>query len=265
MVYPKILGRSLCGRHCEVRTGEDSQQEIRRLRRSVCTFAIISLYFRLRIYVILSRNANATIQCPVERGSYILEQTVALPKEIPKGKLLRNWLHVEILIFLIARFMVDVQGHTVEEDDMLCLKLRVDFMKPFPRLWWIPICTRLDIALGSSSVLPSQHTCPFYLVDVHENNMHLRITLWSCAIHCVYLICGPGPESLKPTFKESIFNAENLQEEKGQSHRFHGVLLFLRCYMAIQRVAPSAESKIKTRKREGPTKQCCRHIFQGAM
>ena len=37
-----------------------------------------------------SRNANATIQCPVERGSYTVEQTVALPKEIPKGKSLQN-------------------------------------------------------------------------------------------------------------------------------------------------------------------------------
>lgn len=36
-----------------------------------------------------SRNAKATVQCPVEPGSYIVEHTVALPKEIPKGKLLR--------------------------------------------------------------------------------------------------------------------------------------------------------------------------------
>jgi hypothetical protein len=40
-----------------------------------------------------------------------------------------------MLIFLIAKFTVDVQGYTAEDDDMLCLKLRVDFMKPFPRLW----------------------------------------------------------------------------------------------------------------------------------
>ena len=40
-----------------------------------------------------------------------------------------------MLIFLTARFNVDVQGYTVDDDDMLCLKLRVDFMKPFPHLW----------------------------------------------------------------------------------------------------------------------------------
>jgi hypothetical protein len=89
VVYPLILGRSLCRRHCEVGTGENSQQEIRCLRRSVCTFAIISCFISHDGFN--SRNANATIQCPVERGSYILEQTVALPKEIPKGKLLRNY------------------------------------------------------------------------------------------------------------------------------------------------------------------------------
>lgn len=32
-----------------------------------------------------SRNANATIQCPVEPGDYTVVQTVSLPKEIPPG------------------------------------------------------------------------------------------------------------------------------------------------------------------------------------
>ena len=35
----------------------------------------------------------------------------------------------------IAKFNVDVMGYTAEDDDMLCLKLKVDFMKPFPRFW----------------------------------------------------------------------------------------------------------------------------------
>ncbi|KAJ2914859.1 hypothetical protein MD484_g5551, partial [Candolleomyces efflorescens] len=69
-----------------------------------------------------ARNANATVQCPVEVGPYVVEQTVALPKEIPR-----------------AKFVVDVNGYTADEDEMLCLKLSVDFMKnPFPRphkLW----------------------------------------------------------------------------------------------------------------------------------
>jgi len=35
----------------------------------------------------LRRNANATVQCPVEPGSYHVTHTVALPKEIPPGEL----------------------------------------------------------------------------------------------------------------------------------------------------------------------------------
>ncbi|TEB34983.1 hypothetical protein FA13DRAFT_1753373 [Coprinellus micaceus] len=69
-----------------------------------------------------ARNANATIQCPVEEGYYIIEQTVALPKEIPR-----------------AKFVVNINAYTVEDEDLLCLNLKVDFMKnPFPRprrLW----------------------------------------------------------------------------------------------------------------------------------
>jgi hypothetical protein len=32
-----------------------------------------------------AQNANMTVQCPVEAGTYTIEQTVELPKEIPKG------------------------------------------------------------------------------------------------------------------------------------------------------------------------------------
>ncbi|TFK30519.1 vacuole protein [Coprinopsis marcescibilis] len=63
-----------------------------------------------------ARNANATVQCPVEPGPYEIEQTVALPKEVPR-----------------AKFHVFVEGYTVEDDDMLCLQLSVDFSPNFPR------------------------------------------------------------------------------------------------------------------------------------
>ncbi|KAG5654096.1 Phosphatidylglycerol/phosphatidylinositol transfer protein [Sphagnurus paluster] len=32
-----------------------------------------------------ARNANASVQCPVEKGEYVVEHTVALPREIPRG------------------------------------------------------------------------------------------------------------------------------------------------------------------------------------
>ncbi|KAG2159945.1 ML domain-containing protein [Suillus bovinus] len=67
-----------------------------------------------------ARNANASIQCPVKEGDYTVVETVALPKEIPQ-----------------AKFTVAVKGYTADELDMLCLDLKVDFMRnPFPRLGW---------------------------------------------------------------------------------------------------------------------------------
>ncbi|KAF7966635.1 hypothetical protein HWV62_37593 [Athelia sp. TMB] len=59
-----------------------------------------------------ARNAEADVQCPVEVGDYTVSQTVALPKEIPR-----------------AKFVVEVKGYTAEDDDMLCVNLKVDFMK----------------------------------------------------------------------------------------------------------------------------------------
>lgn len=48
---------------------------------------------------LIRRKANATIQCPVEKGDYVVEQTVTLPKEIPPGmsaaySLVQTWLTV---------------------------------------------------------------------------------------------------------------------------------------------------------------------------
>ncbi|KIK71085.1 hypothetical protein GYMLUDRAFT_235459 [Collybiopsis luxurians FD-317 M1] len=63
-----------------------------------------------------ARNANASIQCPVEEGDYVVEQTVDLPKEIPP-----------------AKFKVSVRGLTAEEDDLMCLDLEIDFTK---KLLW---------------------------------------------------------------------------------------------------------------------------------
>ncbi|KII93573.1 hypothetical protein PLICRDRAFT_100762 [Plicaturopsis crispa FD-325 SS-3] len=61
-----------------------------------------------------ARNANATVQCPIEKGDYEVVQTVALPKEIPQ-----------------AKFTVNVRGYTVEDEDLTCVDLAVDFRKNF--------------------------------------------------------------------------------------------------------------------------------------
>ncbi|KAJ7293673.1 ML domain-containing protein [Mycena rebaudengoi] len=64
------------------------------------------------------RKANADVSCPVEEGPLTVVQTVALPKEIPK-----------------AKFVVLVRGFTVDQEDMLCLDLKIDFMKSITSLF----------------------------------------------------------------------------------------------------------------------------------
>ncbi|KZP31260.1 hypothetical protein FIBSPDRAFT_1037711 [Athelia psychrophila] len=66
-----------------------------------------------------ARNADADISCPVEVGEYSVSHTVALPKEIPP-----------------AKFKVEVRGYTVDDDDMVCLNLQVDFTKRFFSAAW---------------------------------------------------------------------------------------------------------------------------------
>ncbi|TFL03557.1 ML domain-containing protein [Pterulicium gracile] len=62
-----------------------------------------------------ARKANATVQCPIKPGQYEVIQSVDLPKEIPK-----------------AKFTVSVRGYTIDDDDLACVDLKVDFMKkPF--------------------------------------------------------------------------------------------------------------------------------------
>ncbi|KAJ7706082.1 ML domain-containing protein [Mycena rosella] len=68
-----------------------------------------------------ARKANATVACPVEPGPYTVVQTVALPKEIPK-----------------AKFVVQVRGFTVAEEDMVCLDLKIDFMKSISSIFTSP-------------------------------------------------------------------------------------------------------------------------------
>ncbi|KAI0274633.1 ML domain-containing protein [Gloeopeniophorella convolvens] len=66
-----------------------------------------------------ARNAQADVQCPVDKGSYQIEQTVTLPKEIPQ-----------------AKFKINAHGYTVDDVDLFCVDLNVDFMKrPFLKFW----------------------------------------------------------------------------------------------------------------------------------
>ncbi|KAF8323417.1 hypothetical protein DL93DRAFT_696760 [Clavulina sp. PMI_390] len=62
-----------------------------------------------------ARNNNATLQCPVASDEYAIQQTVALPNEIPR-----------------AKFKIEVRAYTEDERSLLCLNLNIDFMqRPF--------------------------------------------------------------------------------------------------------------------------------------
>jgi hypothetical protein len=46
---------------------------------------------------IYSRNANASVSCPVEPGPYTIVQSVELPKEVPKRKFIAHILKYDFI------------------------------------------------------------------------------------------------------------------------------------------------------------------------
>lgn len=61
-----------------------------------------------------ARNANATIQCPVEPGEYSIVQEIELPKEIPP-----------------AAFKASVVAYNADDAPVVCVDLWIDF-RPQP-------------------------------------------------------------------------------------------------------------------------------------
>ncbi|KAN0064023.1 hypothetical protein ACQY0O_003629 [Thecaphora frezii] len=58
-----------------------------------------------------ARANNAELQCPLTPGDYELSHTVFLPREIPP-----------------AKFRVDIQAYNQDDEDLMCLKLTMDFL-----------------------------------------------------------------------------------------------------------------------------------------
>ncbi|KLO20167.1 MD-2-related lipid-recognition [Schizopora paradoxa] len=65
-----------------------------------------------------ARNSDMELQCPVKEGDYTVKQTAQLPKEIPPGK-----------------FKVTIEGFTVEDENLVCVDIDVDFRMRFPHIW----------------------------------------------------------------------------------------------------------------------------------
>lgn len=93
-------------------------------------------YWLCNIFSLSSRrNAQTDVQCPVEEGHYVVEQTVALPKEIPQGAMPSSLSCCHSNLFVIAKFTINARGYTVDDDDLFCIILKVNFMKgPFFKL-----------------------------------------------------------------------------------------------------------------------------------
>ncbi|KAJ7225426.1 ML domain-containing protein [Mycena pura] len=73
-----------------------------------------------------ARKLNAAVSCPVDPGTYTIVQAVALPKEIPTGK------------HCVSKFGVRVRGFTADNEDMMCLDLKLDFMKSISSIFTSP-------------------------------------------------------------------------------------------------------------------------------
>lgn len=82
----------------------------------------------------IRRKANATIQCPVKEGEYVIEQTADLPKEIPPGASVIPLSTQPRLIVHIGKFNINIHGYSVDDEELVCLNMAVDFRR-FPHFW----------------------------------------------------------------------------------------------------------------------------------
>lgn len=85
--------------------------------------------FSFEIGDTFSRNANMTISCPVDKGDHDVTQTVELPKEIPRGLFYLFDLKLWVTTYpLLAKFVVEVHGYSVDDADLMCINININFM-----------------------------------------------------------------------------------------------------------------------------------------
>ena len=82
LVSNQTLGWGICRRYREAWSHQIVRETLRCLWRSVSPN---TWYKSSRCWSGCRRNANVSIACPVEPGTYTVEQTVKLPEEIPRG------------------------------------------------------------------------------------------------------------------------------------------------------------------------------------
>lgn len=90
--------------------------------------------FNARLTYVYSWRRRYDVSCPMRKGPHIVVHTVALPNDIPRGRCISisNLERLEAHMCIIAKFTVDINAYTVDDDDLMCLNLEADFMKkPF--------------------------------------------------------------------------------------------------------------------------------------
>lgn len=77
---------------------------------------------------IYSRQAEVNLTCPVEVGQHEVVHTVTLPSNIPPGKCSAT----RYSMFADdskAMYTVNIRGYTLDDDDLTCLDLWIDFRR----------------------------------------------------------------------------------------------------------------------------------------
>ena len=74
----------------------------------------------------IRRSADLDLQCPVEPGTYRVGHTVELPREIPPGMQFSTSL-CEPSDLPLAKFDVNLRGYSLDDDDLTCIDLWIDF------------------------------------------------------------------------------------------------------------------------------------------
>ena len=74
-----------------------------------------------------SRSAGVDFSCPVEPGTYNVSHTVELPLRILPGRAVSGDFSRYSLTLWLALYTIKVLGYTVDDYDLTCLDIWVDF------------------------------------------------------------------------------------------------------------------------------------------
>jgi len=134
----RSVGRNLRRRDRQIRLDQALDKAIRCLWRIVSSFVSQTssnwdLPDHPRIFNLSRDNANATLRCPIAPGTHTITQTVALPREIPRGESSYSYWSEKVVWCSrltkfrfdanAAKFQVDALVYTQDEEPAACINL----------------------------------------------------------------------------------------------------------------------------------------------